>query len=315
MQKNNTYKPFSSNSSNNGSKNSLFNTISKYVSKNVSKNGPKNGPNNGPKNVTSFTNKITKYFKNNNSIEKSMSSNNIGNKFSVSFVLTSICILILVSIIIYLSVCYYNFYNKECYEKKTFLDYVFDFYSNDICIKETAPIPEIPKELPPTNNSLMSILEDNKEVFHIANQDYTYEQSKCKCESYGGRLATKSELTDAYNNGANWCTYGWTEKQSAYYPVQQCEWDKINKGNERLPKHAKQYCGLPGVNGGYFANPQLKFGINCYGIKPKGQTIKAKKPYCPPMNFCKLENNFEASHKLDTDEIVSFNNDKWNQNI
>ena len=28
-------------------------------------------------------------------------------------------------------------------------------------------------------------------------------------------------------------------------------------------------CGNPGINGGYFANPDLKFGVNCYGIKPK----------------------------------------------
>ena len=32
------------------------------------------------------------------------------------------------------------------------------------------------------------------------------------------------------------------------------------------------------------------------------------------MNFCKLENNYQASHKLDTDEIVGFNNDDWSSN-
>ena len=26
-----------------------------------------------------------------------------------------------------------------------------------------------------------------KEVFHIGNQDYTYDQSRCKCSSYGAR--------------------------------------------------------------------------------------------------------------------------------
>jgi len=29
------------------------------------------------------------------------------------------------------------------------------------------------------------------------------------------------------------------------------------------------------------------------------------------MNFCKLESNFQSSHKLDTDEITPFNSDQW----
>jgi hypothetical protein len=36
-----------------------------------------------------------------------------------------------------------------------------------------------------------------------------------------------------------------------------------------------------------------------------------KKPYCPPMNFCKLEENHGASHKLSSDEISPFNDEKW----
>ena len=46
-----------------------------------------------------------------------------------------------------------------------------------------------------------------------------------------------------------------------------------------------------------------------------GELNKEKKPFCPPMNFCKLDSNFEASHKLDSDEIVGFNNDSWNEKI
>ena len=166
---------------------------------------------------------------------------------------------------------------------------------------------------------LLPVLE-KKEVFHIANQDYTYDQAKCKCESYNAKLATKNDMTNAYNNGANWCTYGWSEGQNAYYPVQQCDWDILQEELKEYPKGSmerkKRYCGNPGLNGGYFPNPKLKFGVNCYGVKPKGKTgSKLKTPYCPPVNFCKLDANFEASHKLDTDEISPFNNDKWSQEI
>jgi hypothetical protein len=236
---------------------------------------------------------------------------------NIKIILISAAILIIICISIYLIICIVHFNKIECYEKKNFFEYMFDFSNNEVCIQETEPVPILPKPLPPTTPhvDLLSIIENKKEVFHIANQDYTYEQSKCKCESYGGRLATKAEIVDAYNNGAHWCTYGWTEKQTAYYPVQQCEWDKIKEINDRLPTDQQnKYCGIPGINGGYFANPHLKFGINCYGVKPKGELNKANKPYCPPMNFCKLDNNYEASHKLDTDEISGFNNDKWNMN-
>ena len=222
------------------------------------------------------------------------------------------CVLILLLIVIIIIIIYaVRYYKKECYEKKTFINYLFDYSNNDICIKENKPIPIKQVPLPPVQPKINILPISEKEVFHIANQDYTYDQSKCKCESYGARLATKAEVIDAYNKGANWCTYGWTEKQSAYYPVQQCDWDKINEINQRLPNNEKKYCGLPGINGGYFANPNIKFGVNCFGIKPKGQLNKPKNPYCPPMNFCKLETNFEAANKLDTDEIVGFNNDKW----
>jgi len=241
----------------------------------------------------------------------------LDKRINIKNILIILVIILILAIIIYIIICAIHYSKITCYEKKTFIQYMTDFSNNEVCILERKPVPVKPKELPPEKQkiNILPSLQKKKEVYHIANQDYTYDQSKCKCESYGGRLATKSELIDAYNNGANWCTYGWTEKQTAYYPVQQCDWDKIDAINKRLPKKQHTYCGLPGINGGYFANPTLKFGVNCYGVKPEGELNKQKKPYCPPMNFCKLESNFEASHKLDTDEIVGFNNDQWSQKI
>ena len=254
----------------------------------------------------------------NNSLNKVIKNDISQSKINYKYIIISFLILILICFVIYILICIWHYYNTECYDKKTFFGYLFDFKDNYVCIIENEPIlPEIPIDLPPVREIKPFIprIEPKKEVFHISNQDYTYQQSKCKCESYGGRLATKGELIDAYNSGANWCTYGWTDNQSAYYPVQKCEWDNIQKENERLPESSKKYCGMPGINGGFFANPEIKFGANCYGIKPKGRLNKPKKPYCPPMNFCKLENNFQASHKLDTDEIVGFNNEQWSLNI
>jgi hypothetical protein len=144
-----------------------------------------------------------------------------------------------------------------------------------------------------------------KEIFHIANQDYTYEQAKCKCDSYNAKLATYNQLVDAYNDGAEWCSYGWSSGQKAYYPTQKCNWEK------KSPEE-KLKCGNPGLNGGFFADPYLKFGVNCYGKKPRGQISKLKDPVCNGGNYCELPQNYGASNRLETDEISPFNTDKWN---
>ena len=261
---------------------------------------------NSNKNI--FTNKSN--FSNTNGKVKNI----VPKKINIKSIIITFLIIILIGIIIYLIICAVKYNKTECYKKKEFMQYIIDFKDPSVCYIKDEPIPVKPIE-PKSKPSIQLLPQKKKEVFHISNQDYTYEQAKCKCESYGGSLATKAQVTDAYNNGANWCTYGWTDNQSAYYPVQQCEYDKLQIENERLPDNEKKYCGVPGINGGFFPNPAIRFGVNCYGNKPDGQIASAKAPYCPPMNFCKLDQNFQASHKLDTDNIVAFNNEQWNMNI
>lgn len=144
-------------------------------------------------------------------------------------------------------------------------------------------------------------LKEKPQVFHIANQDYSYEQAKCKCASYNAKLANYSQIVDAYNKGAEWCSYGWTEGQAAYYPTQKCNW--LKKTDEE-----KKACGKPGINGGFFGDPNLKFGVNCYGKKPQGKMVKMIEKEC---DYCEVQQNYSASHRLDTDEIVPFNDKQW----
>jgi hypothetical protein len=103
-----------------------------------------------------------------------------------------------------------------------------------------------------------------KQVFHIPNNKYTYDDAKAICRAYGGRLATYNEVEDAYNEGADWCGYGWSDGQMALFPTQFEKWQTLQK-----IKGHEHDCGRPGVNGGYIDNPAVKFGINCYGYKPK----------------------------------------------
>ena len=101
------------------------------------------------------------------------------------------------------------------------------------------------------------------EVYNISNNLYTYEDAKAVCKAMGSRLATYDEIEDAYNNGAEWSSYGWSEDQHAYFPTQKETWTKLQK-----VKGHEHDLGRPGVNGGYFSNPNVRFGVNCYGVKP-----------------------------------------------
>ncbi len=252
--------------------------------------------------MSSVQNTFNKQIKN---ISNKM-SNTTGQKIDIKKIILVILLLIIIVLFIYILVCAYYYSKEKCVnmEKRTFIDYLTDFENRKLCIP---PKPEV-KDFKLSDIQLPL---QKEEVFHIANQDYTFDQAKCKCESYGAKLATKDQVIDAYNKGANWCTYGWSNGQYAYYPTQQCEYDRIQEDNKSKPKSQQEFCGKPGVNGGYFANPYIKFGVNCFGVKPKGESTTMKKPYCPPMNFCKLEKNFQASHKLDTDEIVPFAPGQW----
>jgi hypothetical protein len=104
----------------------------------------------------------------------------------------------------------------------------------------------------------------SNEVFNVSNNLYTYDDAKAVCTAYGARLATYDEIEDAYNKGGEWCNYGWSDGQMAYFPTQKATWEELQKN----PK-TKNNCGRPGVNGGYMENPYIKFGVNCFGKKPK----------------------------------------------
>jgi hypothetical protein len=116
------------------------------------------------------------------------------------------------------------------------------------------------------NNSSSSVPEINfrKQVFNIPGNNYTYDDAKAVCKSYGAELATYSQIEESYQHGSEWCNYGWSDGQMALYPTQQKTFDNLQK-----IKGHENNCGRPGINGGYMKNPNIKYGINCYGYKPK----------------------------------------------
>ena len=124
------------------------------------------------------------------------------------------------------------------------------------------------------NNTINKIIK--KEVFNIKDNVFTYKESKDVCRAFDSELASKKQVEMALENGANWCNYGWSKGGVALYPIQQNYYDQLKKSNS----DKKNQCGYPGINGGKF-NPNFKFGVNCYGVKPEDKVIgnkECKKP-------------------------------------
>uniref|UniRef100_A0A6C0DDM2 Link domain-containing protein n=1 Tax=viral metagenome TaxID=1070528 RepID=A0A6C0DDM2_9ZZZZ len=168
---------------------------------------------------------------------------------------------------------------------------------------------KINKKIDNSNN----IIHD--EVFNISNNIYTYDDAQSVCKVYGAKLATYDQLEDAYKNGAEWCNYGWSDNQMAYFPTQKSTWLKLQKDEKR-----KNNCGRPGINGGYMGNPNLKFGVNCFGKKPQptpsdisrmnAQEISPKTP-----EDIKLDKKVEY-WKQNADKLLqvnSYNRTKWSE--
>jgi hypothetical protein len=122
------------------------------------------------------------------------------------------------------------------------------------------------------NGALERILPGKKEVFNVAQNKYNYSDANALCKAFGAELATYDQVKTAWENGADWCNYGWIKGQAAVYPTQQSTFDKMQEG----PEDQRLACGVPGVNGGYFDNPELKFGVNCYGSKPSENDADAR---------------------------------------
>ena len=154
-----------------------------------------------------------------------------------------------------------------------------------------------------------------KQVFHVPNNKYNYENAKAVCRAYGGRLATYKEVEDAYNDGADWCGFGWSDGQMALYPTQMEKWQTLQK-----IKGHEHDCGRPGVNGGYIANPDVKFGINCYGYKPKmtqeeSQLMSDTSLYPKTQKELDFEKRvYHWKDKLSEILVAPFNHNNWSIN-
>ena len=152
----------------------------------------------------------------------------------------------------------------------------------------------------------------NKEVFHVPGSRFTYNDANAICKSMNSDLASYEQLQNAHKNGANWCSYGWSQEQLALYPTSQNKFNELSENDK-----TKYDCGFVGVNGMYVNNPYMKFGANCYGVKPKKSDLELKhsevSDYKPKSaKEVIFDNRVEYwKRRLGNVLVAPFNKDKW----
>jgi hypothetical protein len=195
------------------------------------------------------------------------------------------------------------------------LQYFFDVDIQAAIKNIFSPVPEIDITLineKSEQEETVPEIEFVKQVYNIPGNKYTYDDAKAVCKAYGSRLATYDEIEKAYNEGGEWCSYGWSEDQLALFPTQKMTYEKLQK----IKGHEND-CGRPGINGGYIANPNVRFGVNCYGHKPEiTQDERMAMNTIDPYPLTKKEKEFDRKvdyyrKKLPDIMVSPFNKTRW----
>lgn len=220
-------------------------------------------------------------------------SNNSGGVFGVIIIIILV-ILILVNALQYFFSINVTAYIQGLFSPKTTVDIVVDQSAY-----QPSPVPEI---------------RFKKQVFNIPGNYYSYDNAKALCTAYGAELASYDQIEKAYNNGAEWCNYGWSSNQLALFPTQKKTYDTL----QTIPGHEND-CGRPGINGGYIANSGVKFGVNCYGYKPKitseeEELMKTSSPYPETPEDIAFQKKVDLmKNNLEQILVSPFNNNTWGE--
>ena len=172
------------------------------------------------------------------------------------------------------------------------------------------------KEVPqPSTRSLVERIlpSGSGEVFNVAQNKFTFYDAEPLCKAMGAELATYEQVKDAWSKGADWCNYGWVKGQMAVYPTQKETYERLQMG----PEDERGACGTVGINGGYFDNPEFRYGVNCYGKKPEqsahDQEQLMSEGKIPKSTETLKIDKMVAEFKEDADTIYvkPFNDQKW----
>ena len=239
---------------------------------------------------------VVSYYVFSSSLESGSSSlgneNGSGTKVMGGIIVAILVVLIIVNAFQYFFSINVTAYVQGLFTKNAKVDIVVDQSTY-----ESTPVPEI---------------RFKKQVFNIPGNYYNYENAKALCTAYGADLASYDQIEKAYNNGAEWCNYGWSADQLALFPTQKKTYDNL----QSIEGHEND-CGRTGINGGYIANPEIKFGVNCYGNKPKitseeEDLMKATTPYPETTKDLAFQKRVDFwKNKVDEILVSPFNYNTW----
>ena len=239
---------------------------------------------------------VVSYYVFSSSLESGSSSlgneNGSGSKVMGGIIVAILVVLIIVNAFQYFFSINVTAYVQGLFTKNAKVDIVVDQSTY-----EATPVPEI---------------KFKKQVFNIPGNYYNYENAKALCTAYGAELASYDQIEKAYNNGAEWCNYGWSADQLALFPTQKKTYDNL----QSIEGHEND-CGRTGINGGYIANPEIKFGVNCYGNKPKitsqeEDLMKATTPYPETAKDLAFQKRVDFwKNKVDEILVSPFNYNTW----
>jgi hypothetical protein len=235
---------------------------------------------------------IVAYFALSSSLGNSDAGDDSNGKFMTIIIVVILVILIIVNALQYFFSISVTAYLTDLFTNKPKIDIVVDQSTY-----QATTVPEI---------------KFKKQVFNIPGNYYNYTNAKALCQAYGANLATYQQVEDSYKSGGEWCNYGWSDGQMALFPTQQKTFDNLQK----IKGHEND-CGRPGINGGYMVNPKLRFGVNCYGNKPKitGQEeemMKTTSPYPVSAEDIAFQKRVDYwKNKVDQILVSPFNYNTW----
>ena len=148
---------------------------------------------------------------------------------------------------------------------------------------------------------------NTKRVFNIKENVYTLDDAAGVCGALDAEPATIEQLIDAHKQGADWCNVGWTKDGLAAFPIQYETWKTLqdNEPNKR------NICGTPGIN--LVRNdPDLLYGVNCYGIKPDPKQNEKVKQFIQSDAQLALQLKIAQFQKnMNKIGIAPFNQNTW----
>ena len=146
-----------------------------------------------------------------------------------------------------------------------------------------------------------------KQVFNVRENIYTLDDAPAVCGALGADLASVKQLISAHKNGADWCNVGWTKDGLAAYPIQHSTWKTLQDNNP----NKRNICGKPGINLSR-NDPNLLYGVNCYGVKPDPKGNEIVKDVIMSDKQRELQKKISEFQKnVNSIGISPFNTDKW----